>query len=120
MAKVGGTEVILGVVKDPQYGHALMFGLGGIFTEIYRDVRFCLLPAEEEEFLGAIRGIRGWPLLAGARGRKPADVKALVKLMASLARLVQDRPEIEQIDLNPVIVYDKGLTTVDWRIYTGR
>jgi acetyltransferase len=120
MAPAGGTEVILGVLKDPQYGHALMFGLGGIFTEIYRDVQFCLLPATESEFLQAIRGIRGWPLLAGARGRKPADVKALVKLMTSLARLVQDRPEIEQIDLNPVLVYEKGLLTVDWRIYTGK
>jgi len=120
MAKAGGTEVILGVVKDPQYGHALMFGLGGIFTEIYKDVQFCLLPAAEAEFLQAIRGIRGWPLLAGARGRKPADVKALVKLMASLARLVKDRPEIEQVDLNPVLVYEKGLLAVDWRIYTGK
>jgi acetyltransferase len=120
MAPAGGTEVILGVLKDPQYGHALMFGLGGIFTEIYRDVQFCLLPATESEFLQAIRGIRGWPLLAGARGRKPADVRALVKLMTSLARLVQDRPEIEQIDLNPVLVYEKGLLTVDWRIYTGK
>jgi acyl-CoA synthetase (NDP forming) len=96
-----------------------MFGLGGIFTEIYRDVRFCLLPASDEEFLQAIRGIRGGPVLAGIRGQKPKDVKALVRLMQSLARLVKDRPEIEQIDLNPVLVYEKGACAVDWRIYTG-
>ncbi|NPU82933.1 MAG: acetate--CoA ligase family protein [Syntrophaceae bacterium] len=119
MAPAGGTEVILGVLKDPQYGHALMFGLGGIFTEIYRDVRFCLLPASDEEFLQAIRGIRGWPVLAGVRGQKPKDLKALVRLMHSLARLVKDRPEIEQIDLNPVLVYEKGACAVDWRIYAG-
>jgi len=118
MAPAGGTEVILGVLKDPQYGHALMFGLGGIFTEIYRDVRFCLLPASDGEFLQAIRGIRGWPVLAGFRGQKPKDIKALVRLMQSLARLVKDRPEIEQIDLNPVLVYEKGACAVDWRIYT--
>ncbi|PKN33604.1 MAG: CoA-binding protein [Deltaproteobacteria bacterium HGW-Deltaproteobacteria-19] len=119
MAPAGGAEVILGIVKDPQYGHAIMFGLGGIFTEIFRDVRFCLLPASEDEFLRAIRGIRGWPVLAGVRGQKPKDVKALVRLMQSMARLVKDRPDIEQIDLNPVLVYEKGLCAVDWRIYAG-
>lgn len=116
MAKPGGLEVILGVIKDAQYGPALMFGLGGIFTEIYQDVQFCLLPAEEREFRQMIRSIKGYPLIAGARGRKPLDEKALVEVMKAVARLVKDRPELDQIDLNPILVYEKGLSVVDYRI----
>ncbi|MFA7465626.1 MAG: acetate--CoA ligase family protein, partial [Syntrophales bacterium] len=116
MAPAGGLEVILGVIRDPQYGPALMFGLGGIFTEIYRDVQFCLLPAADGEFLRVIRGIRCYPLIAGARGRKPKDEKALLRLMKAVSRLVEKRPDLDQIDLNPVIVYEKGLSVVDCRI----
>ncbi|MEI8171940.1 MAG: acetate--CoA ligase family protein [Deltaproteobacteria bacterium] len=118
MAKPGGLEVILGVVRDAQYGHALMFGLGGIFTEIYRDVQFCLLPAGEEEFRRMLRGVRGYPLLAGVRGQKPRDQKALIAVMKAVSKLVSDHPEIDQIDLNPVLVYEKGLSVVDVRIYS--
>jgi acyl-CoA synthetase (NDP forming) len=117
MARPGGLEVILGMTKDPQYGPALMFGLGGIFTEIYRDVQFCLLPAAEKTFRQMIRGIRGYPLLAGARGMKPRDEKALVEVMKALAKLVKDQPDIDQIDLNPILVYEKGVAVVDYRIY---
>ncbi|MBN2686600.1 MAG: acetate--CoA ligase family protein [Deltaproteobacteria bacterium] len=118
MARPGGTEVIVGVISDPQYGSSLMFGLGGIFTEIYKDVRFCLLPAGEEEFLRMMKDIKGYPLLAGVRGQKPKDRKALIALMKALSRLVSDHPEIDQIDLNPVLVYDQGVSVVDYRFYT--
>ncbi|MCX5835786.1 MAG: acetate--CoA ligase family protein, partial [Deltaproteobacteria bacterium] len=118
MAKPGGLEVILGVIRDAQYGHALMFGLGGIFTEVYKDVQFCLLPAGEDEFKRMLRGIRGYPLLAGARGQKPRDQKALIAVMTAVSKLVADHPEIDQIDLNPVLVYEKGLSVVDVRIYS--
>ena len=117
MAKPGGLEVILGVIKDAQYGPALMFGLGGIFTEIYKDVQFCLLPAGEDEFRHMLKGIKGYPLLAGVRGQKPKDQKALIAVMKALSKLVQDHPEIDQIDLNPVLVYEKGVSVVDYRIY---
>lgn len=118
MARPGGLEVILGVTTDPQYGPSLMFGLGGIFTEIYKDVQFCLLPAEEKEYLQMMRDIKGYPLLAGVRGQKPKDQKALVDLMEAVSRLVTDHPEIDQIDLNPVLVYEQGVAVVDYRIYT--
>lgn len=118
MANPGGLEVISGMISDPQYGPSLMFGLGGIFTEIYRDVQFCLLPAGEEEYLLMIRDITGYPLLSGARGQKPKDMKALVGLMKAISKLVSDHPEIDQIDLNPVLVYEKGITVLDYRIYT--
>jgi acetyltransferase len=118
MAKSGGVEVIVGVFTDPQYGPVMMFGLGGIFAEIYKDVEFCLLPASEEELWQTIRSITGYPLLAGARGRLPADQAALVKIMKGLSELVINDPEIDQIDLNPVLVYDKGILVVDVRIFT--
>jgi len=118
MANPGGLEVILGVTTDPQYGPSLMFGLGGIFTEIYKDVQFCLLPAEEEEFLGMMRDIKGYPLMAGVRGQKPKDMKTLVGLMKAISQLVSDHSEIDQIDLNPVLVYEQGIAVVDYRIYT--
>jgi acetyltransferase len=118
MARPGGLEVILGVTTDPQYGPSLMFGLGGIFTEIYKDVQFCLLPAEEKEYLQMMRDIKGYPLLAGVRGQNPKDQKALVELMEAVSRLVTDHPEIDQIDLNPVLVYEQGIAVVDYRIYT--
>lgn len=118
MADPGGLEVILGVIKDPQYGPALMFGLGGIFTEIYKDVQFCLLPGTVKEFSRMIRGIKGYPLLCGVRGQTPKDEKALIEVMKALSRLVKDHPEIDQIDLNPVLVYEKGVAVVDYRIYT--
>jgi acyl-CoA synthetase (NDP forming) len=118
MAEPDGLEVILGVIKDPQYGAALMFGLGGIFTEIYRDVQFCLLPGKVNEYKRLIKSIKGYPLLAGFRGRQPKDEKALINLMQTLSKLVKDHPEIDQIDLNPVLVYEQGLSVVDYRIYT--
>jgi len=116
MAKPGGVEVILGVIRDPQYGPTMMFGLGGIFTEIYKDVRFCLLPAAPGELEKMIAGITGYPLLAGARGKAPKDIAALVDVMRKLARIAEDYPGFDQIDLNPVIIYEKGVSVVDYRI----
>jgi acetyltransferase len=116
MAEPGGVEVILGVARDPQYGATMLFGLGGIFTEIYRDVQLCLLPAAPGEFERMIAGIKGYPILAGARGRAPKDIAALVDVMRKLAKIAEDYPGFDQIDLNPVIVYDKGISVVDYRI----
>lgn len=118
MADPGGLEVIVGVIRDPQYGHALMFGMGGIFTEIYKDVQFCLLPGTTREFRRMIREIKGYPLLAGVRGQQPKDEKALIGIMKALSNLVKDHPEIDQIDLNPILVYGQGIAVVDYRIYT--
>ncbi|MEQ8182093.1 MAG: acetate--CoA ligase family protein, partial [Smithellaceae bacterium] len=120
MAKSGGLEVIVGVFRDPQYGPILMFGLGGIFTEIYRDVQFCLLPASDEEILQAIRTITGYPLLAGVRGQKPKDQAALVEIIKGVSQLAIDNPELDQIDLNPVLIYDEGACVVDVRMFKRR
>ena len=117
MAEAGGQEVIVGVFTDPQYGPILMFGLGGIFTEIYRDVQFCMLPASNEELRQTIETITGYPLLAGVRGQRPKDVKKLIEVMKGVSRLASDNPEIDQIDLNPVLVYERGVLVVDARIF---
>lgn len=117
MAEPGGLEVIVGIFRDPQYGPVMMFGLGGIFTEIYRDVQFCLLPASEEELQQTIQAITGYPLLAGVRGRPPKDLKKLIEIMKCIARLVIDNPALDQVDLNPVLLYERGAIVVDVRIF---
>jgi len=117
MAEPGGLEVIVGIFTDPQYGPVLMFGLGGIFTEIYRDVQFCLLPASEEELRHTIETITGYPLLAGVRGRPPKDLKKLIELIKRVAQLAIDNPGLDQVDLNPVLVYEQGAIVVDVRIF---
>lgn len=118
MAKPGGLEIILGIVTDPQYGPVLMFGLGGIYTEIYQDVAFCLLPAEDEELTALIKKIKGYPLLAGFRGLPKLDTEALLQAMKALARYAFKHPELDQIELNPLLLYPKGLFAVDVRIFS--
>ncbi len=118
MAKPGGLEVILGVMTDPQYGPTLMFGLGGIYTEIYKDVGFCILPATDEEFDQLIKSIRGYPLLTGFRGQPKRDIEALKLVMKALAIFAQKHPELDQVELNPLLLYEKGLFAVDVRIFS--
>ena len=118
MAKPGGLEIILGIVTDPQYGPVLMFGLGGIYTEIYQDVAFCLLPAEDEELTALIKKIKGYPLLTGFRGLPKLDTDALLEAMKALARYAFKHPELDQIELNPLLLYPKGLFAVDVRIFS--
>jgi acetate---CoA ligase (ADP-forming) len=118
MAKLGGLEVILGALTDPQYGPILMFGLGGIYTEIYQDVAFLMLPATDEELEGLIRSIRGYPLLTGFRGQPKRDLEALKFAMRALAIFAQKHPELDQVELNPLLLYEKGLFAVDARIFS--
>ena len=117
MAKPGGLEVILGVITDPQYGPTLMFGLGGVNTEIYKDVAFCILPAEDAELEDLMHRIKGYPLLTGYRGQPPRDTKALLAAMKALATFAGKHPELDQIELNPLLLYEKGLFAVDVRIF---
>jgi acetate---CoA ligase (ADP-forming) len=118
MAKPGGLEVILGTITDPQYGTTLMFGLGGVNAEIYKDVAFCLLPADDAELEDLIKRVKGYPLLAGYRGQPPRDTKALLAAMKALAMFAEKHPELDQIELNPLLLYSKGLFAVDVRIFS--
>jgi acyl-CoA synthetase (NDP forming) len=118
MAKPGGLEIILGTITDPQYGPTLMFGLGGINTEIYQDVAFCILPATAAELEDLLKKIKGHPLLTGYRGQPPRDTQALLAAMQALAIFAEKHPELDQIELNPLLLYEKGLFAVDVRIFS--
>ncbi|HEY2552496.1 MAG TPA: acetate--CoA ligase family protein [Streptosporangiaceae bacterium] len=103
-----GTEMILGIVRDQALGPAVVAGFGGIFAEILADVACLPAPMTEAEALAGLAGLRGWPLLAGARGRPPADVSALARLVQALGDLADQCPRITELDLNPVIVGAAG------------
>jgi len=111
-----GTEVIAGLTQDAQFGPVVMFGLGGIFVEVYRDVSFRLIPLTEPDAAAMIREIKASPVLQGVRGRRPADLQALADLLLKVSRMAEENPEIAEMDLNPIIVYEKGLSVVDARV----
>ena len=110
------TEVIVGAIKDPQFGPAIMFGLGGVFVEVLKDVTFRIAPITEDDACDMISEVKAYPLLKGYRNTPPADIEAIEKILLSTSRLVTDYMEIKELDLNPVIVYEKGAKTVDARI----
>jgi len=110
------TEVIVGATKDPQFGPALMFGLGGIFVEILRDVTFRIAPITESDASEMISEVKGYPILKGYRGQPTADIDAIVKILLNTSRLITEHMEIKELDLNPIMVYEKGAKTVDARI----
>jgi acyl-CoA synthetase (NDP forming) len=110
------TEVIVGSVKDPQFGPTLLFGLGGVFVEILKDVSFRIAPLEERDAREMIREIKGYSILGGYRGRPPADQDAIVNILLSASLLVTENPQIVQMDLNPTIVYERGALVADARM----
>ena len=111
-----GTEVIVGSIKDPQFGPAIMFGLGGVFVEVLKDVTFRIAPITEDEAAEMISEVKAYPLLKGYRNTPPADLKAITKILVNTSRLVTEHPEIRELDLNPIMVYEKGAKAVDARI----
>jgi len=110
------TEVIVGATKDPQFGPAIMFGLGGVFVEVLKDVTFRVAPITEDDAVEMISEVKAYPLLKGYRNTPPADTDAITRILLNTSRLVIDHMEIKELDLNPVIVYEKGAKTVDARI----
>lgn len=110
-----GEEVILGLKRDPSFGPVIMFGLGGTFVEIFKDVSFRVAPLTRREALEMVQQIQAYPLLAGARGRQPRDVEAVVDAILRLSQLAIDFPQLQEIDINPLIVQDagKGCVAVD-------
>ncbi len=115
-----GPEVIVGVTRDLQFGHAVMFGMGGTLVELFKDVSFRIVPFGEKDAAEMIEETRGAKLLKGVRGARPADVSALRRLLVQLSDLVARHPEIDEMDLNPVLVHESGLTVVDARVVLGR
>ncbi len=107
-ARIAGHEVIFGLTSDPRFGPLLMFGLGGKYVEVLRDVRFGVTPLSAREAEAMIRGIRGFQLLAGVRGERPADLAVLIEILLRLAQLGRRFPAIRELDVNPFIAAADG------------
>ena len=112
----GGTEVIIGTVNDPTFGPVLMFGLGGVFVEVLRDVSFRLIPLSQKDAETIITDIKAKKILEGVRGNPPVDKSALVDIILKVSKLVENNPEIAEIDLNPTLAMASGAKAVDGRI----
>ena len=110
------TEIIIGMMKDPHFGPVAMFGLGGIFVEILKDISFRIIPTEERDAREMITEIKGYEILKGARGNPPRDIQAIEEVLMKISKLTMENPEIKEIDLNPVFVFEKGLQVVDARM----
>ena len=116
MAEEPITELIIGMTTDAQFGPALMFGIGGILVELLEDVSFRIAPITEYDAREQIHEIKGFPILDGYRGKPKADIDAIVNVLLKISDLVTEHGEINEMDLNPVFIYEKGLICVDARI----
>ncbi len=115
MAK--GEEIIIGAVKDPQFGPMVMFGIGGIFVEIFKDVSYRLIPIEKIDAEEMISEIKGYPLLCGARGREIVNLESIKMTLQNVSKLLMDFDEIKEMDLNPIFVNKEKATVADARIF---
>lgn len=113
---VEGTEVLIGSMTDSQFGKMIALGIGGIFTELYKDVTFRLIPITKEDVKEMINEIKGKKLFEGFRGFPPVKKEKLINLMLKISKLVEENPIIKEMDLNPVVATEKGLITIDARI----
>lgn len=111
-----GTEVIIGMSKDPQFGPVLMFGLGGILVEVLKDVSFRIVPLTKRDAREMIREIKGYPILEGYRGLEPANIAVLEDMLLEVSNFVEQRPEIKEIDINPIFAYSDSAVAVDARV----
>ena len=112
----GGKEVILGVTYDRTFGHMIMFGLGGIYVEVLKDVSFRIVPVARRDAVAMVNEIRSAALLRGARGERPVDIDAIASYIVNLSCLVNDFPEIQELDVNPLVVREDGAMALDARI----
>jgi len=113
-----GLEVVVGSKYDPEFGPVILFGLGGIFAEVLRDVAIRVAPVSEDQAMEMINQIRGNALLKGFRGKPPADVEALLRILMTFSRILIDYPEVYELEINPLLVLGKGqgCIVVDGRI----
>ena len=113
------TEVIIGMSSDPGFGPMMMVGMGGIFVEVYKDVAFRLVPLTRIDALDMIGEIRAQPLLKGARNRPVLDRAELAEVCLRISDLVEACPDIEELDLNPLVITTGGLVAIDARVIVG-
>jgi len=110
------THLIVGGVYDEQFGPAVMFGLGGVFVELFKDVSFRIAPVAETEALEMIKEIKAYPVLSGYRGSKKLDIEQMTKTIINISELITNISTIKEVELNPLFAYEKSVTAVDARI----
>ncbi len=108
----GAEEIILGIKRDPSFGPVLLFGLGGIFVEVFKDVSFGVAPLSREEAMHMLEQTKAYKILIGARGKNPRDMDSIVDALLRLGQLAVDFPEIDELDINPLFVLDEGKGSV--------
>ena len=111
-----GIELIIGGLRDPQFGPAVMFGTGGFAVELVADVSFRLAPLNIEEVFDMMREVKSYPLLTGFRGSKPVDLEKLASAVMKLSDILLEIEEIKEIEINPVMAYEEGVVAVDARV----
>ncbi|NWF76277.1 MAG: acetate--CoA ligase family protein [Nitrospirae bacterium] len=118
---IGGKEVIAGITKDPQFGHMVMFGLGGIYVEVMKDISFRIAPLSKEDVHEMVRETKTFPLLRGVRGESEADIEAIENALLLLSQMAIDFPEIVEADINPLLVKKRGegIIAIDARFTIG-
>jgi len=117
---MGGKEIITGITMDRTFGPMVMIGLGGIYVEVLKDVSFRIAPVTRKEALSMIDELKASKILKGVRGERPADIEAIVSSILRLSRLALDFPEIIELDINPLVVFERGATALDARIILRR
>ncbi|MFQ6063577.1 MAG: acetate--CoA ligase family protein, partial [Methanosarcinales archaeon] len=110
-----GTEVIIGMNKDAQFGPMLMFGLGGIYVDVLKDVSWRIAPINEKDARDMVKEIKAYPLLKGVRGEEPLDINAIIDCLLRVSQISVENPEIVELDINPLLVFNKGVKAVDFR-----
>jgi len=114
--QVKGHELIVGAKKDPQFGPVLMVGLGGIFVEILKDVSFRVVPITEKDADEMLRELKSFAVLEGARGKPKANLKKIRSALMGVSKLLKDNPQIQELDINPLVVDEKRAVAADARI----
>lgn len=109
----GPRELVIGMTRDPQFGPCVMFGIGGIFTEILKDVSFCVAPLKKRDALKMMKGIKGHKILEAVRGMEAVDKDMLAEILINVGRIGIENEQIKEIDINPVIISRSGLVAVD-------
>ena len=112
----GGKEVIVGMKRDLNFGPLMMFGLGGIYVEVFRDVTFRIAPVSEDDAVDMIREVKAYKLLRGVRGEKPSDIMSIAEVIMKLSQLSVEFPEIMEMEINPLRVFEKGCSALDFKI----
>ena len=114
--QVEGAEILIGSMTDPQFDKMIALGIGGIFTELYKDVTFRLIPITEDDVKEMIGEIKGKKIFDGFRGLPPIDKRELTDIMLKVSKLVEKHPQIKEMDLNPIVGTEKGLKAIDARV----